>query len=445
MTRRKCAAGRSGWAGLIAAVALLAPELAHAQATPRDLAGALGKGDGELRRYYQAHGWRPLWLDGTVPRPAAGTLLRLVDAADADGLRRKAFKPSDLESALRKARRKPTPKALAKAEVAASRTLAAYVQATRRPRPVGMTYQNSLLAPAVPSAAVALEAASAAPSLNAYVANMEWMHPLYAELREALVSGLRDEESDRLIRLNLERARALPADPAPRYVLIDAAGARLWMYENGKPVDSMKVVVGKPDQPTPMVAGLLTNAVLNPYWNVPVDLVQTRIAANVLDKGVSYLAKGGYQVLSDFSDKPKVLNPARIDWRAVADGRRELRVRQLPGKGNFMGAVKFNFPNADGIYLHDTPDKALLSKDVRTASSGCVRLEDAARLGRWLFRKPLAAKGKAPEQVVPLAQPVPVYITYLTAAPENGAIAFRDDVYNRDAAQWAALANGRKR
>jgi murein L,D-transpeptidase YcbB/YkuD len=68
-----------------------------------------------------------------------------------------------------------------------------------------------------------------------------------------------------------------------------------------------------------------------------------------------------------------------------------VRVRQLPGGSNFMGRVKFEFPNDFGIYLHDTPEKELMAKDSRQYSSGCVRLEDAQRLGRWLMRKPCRA------------------------------------------------------
>ena len=36
---------------------------------------------------------------------------------------------------------------------------------------------------------------------------------------------------------------------------------------------------------------------------------------------------------------------------------------------------------------------------------------------------------------MPLAQPVPVYITYLTAMPDGASIAYYDDVYGRDARQ----------
>ena len=90
-------------------------------------------------------------------------------------------------------------------------------------------------------------------------------------------------------------------------------------------------------------------------------------------------------------------------------------IRQKPGPKNFMGRMKFMFPNEFGVYLHDNPRRELFKKSARYFSGGCVRLEDAARLGRWLFGRDLDWEGAGTEQPVPLAQPVPVYITYLTA------------------------------
>ena len=427
-----------------AAAAMLSPSLAFAQVGPADLMAALdrsSKADAALRGFYVTRGYKPLWIEGDAPGSAAEELYRLVSTARYDGLSRRALQSDRFGDILRKARRGDAdPEELARAELFISRVFAAYVQGTRMSRDAGMTYQSNLLAPAVPSPHFALTEAAAAPSLERYVAEMAWMHPFYDDLRDALAARELDPESTELVQLNLERVRAIPANPAKRYVLVDAAGARLTMYENGKPVDSMKVVVGKPTAPTPMIAGLLTSAVLNPYWNVPPDLVRERVAHNVNKSGLGYLRAGGYQALSDWSANPKVLDPTKINWKAVEAGTKELRIRQLPGKPNFMGKVKYTFPNDMGIYLHDTPDKHLLNEEVRFASSGCVRLEDATRLGRWLFGKmPVAAKG-AVEQVVPLPQPVPIYITYLTAAPEGDRIVFRDDLYGRDGPQMAALA-----
>jgi murein L,D-transpeptidase YcbB/YkuD len=102
--------------------------------------------------------------------------------------------------------------------------------------------------------------------------------------------------------------------------------------------------------------------------------------------------------------------------------------------------MKFMFPNEAGIYLHDNPERELFTEASRLYSGGCVRLEDAARLGRWLFGRDLDWEGAGTEERVPLQMPVPVYITYLTALPDGqsaSAIAYYDDVYGRDAARLA--------
>lgn len=233
------------------------------------------------------------------------------------------------------------------------------------------------------------------------------------------------------IRLNLQRARALPP-VSVRHLVVNIADARLWMLDPAKDPASMRVIVGKADaqEQTPIMAGLLTYAILNPYWNVPTDLVRDRVAKRALN-GQS-LTGLGYEVLSDWTATAQVIPPETIDWHAVAAGQRELRVRMLPGGDNFMGKVKFMLPNTLGIYLHDFPDKTLFRGPDRHLSSGCVRLEEAARLGTWLFGRPLRPTSAAPEQVVPLAQPVPVYMAYLTVVPSASGIAFLDDTYGRD-------------
>src|SRR3546814_11286323 len=123
---------------------------------------------------------------------------------------------------------------------------------------------------------------------------------------------------------------------------------------------TMRVVVGKPTEQTPMLAGMMRYAIFNPYWNVPSDLVQRRIAPKVLDGAT--LKGMRYEALSDWTANASVPDPANIDWSAIAQGRENVRVRQLPGRNNAMGRMKFMFPNDLGIYLHDTPDKSLFSE-----------------------------------------------------------------------------------
>jgi murein L,D-transpeptidase YcbB/YkuD len=303
-----------------------------------------------------------------------------------------------------------------------------------------MLYESQALAPVVPTAEAALQTAARAPSLETYVAKMEWMHPLYAPLRDAMMAPGYTAERRHIIWENLDRVRALPSSATERYVLVDAAAARLTMYEGGQAVDSMKVVVGRPDAETPAMAGFIRYAIVNPYWNVPPDLVQKTIAKGYLAGGAKWLKANGYEVLDHYGAGGKLIDPKSVDWKAVRDGAPGPYVRQKPGGPNFMGKVKYEFPNPKGIYLHDTPERALLARDQRQLSNGCVRLEDAERLGRWLMGKSIAKTGPAPEQRIDLPSLVPVYITYLTAAPTpQGTIAFRDDVYGRDGAAQLAM------
>ncbi|HEX6217988.1 MAG TPA: L,D-transpeptidase family protein [Sphingomicrobium sp.] len=242
----------------------------------------------------------------------------------------------------------------------------------------------------------------------------------------------------RLLIVNLERARRLPAaDDADRYILVDAGAARLWMYEKGKPVDSMKVIVGSSETKTPMMAAVMRYASLNPYWNVPADLTHSLIAPKVVAEGLTYLSDRDYQVFSDWSEDAERIDPATVDWQAVADGATEVRMRRGPGPWNSMGKIKFMMPNDYGIYLHDTPDKSLFAKDDRWISNGCIRVADAKRLAEWLFGSMPEAVSGEPEERVELDRAVPVYITYLTAEATGQGVAFRPDRYERDPAVLA--------
>lgn len=204
---------------------------------------------------------------------------------------------------------------------------------------------------------------------------------------------------------------SLEAPRQGRVVFVDAAAARLYMIEDGEVIDSMRVIVGKGGA-TPTLKSTLHYATLNPYWYVPPDLARKIIAPNVLKQGASYLKANGYEVVSAFNRDAEVLSHKDVDWRAVAAGKATAFVRQRPGPTNSMGRMKFGFGNAAGIYLHDTPKKELFSQDQRDLSNGCVRLEDAPRLARWLLgRNPVAADN--PDQHVALPRPASIVITYL--------------------------------
>ncbi|MEO8455135.1 MAG: L,D-transpeptidase family protein [Sphingomicrobium sp.] len=389
--------------------------------------------------FYSARNGAPLWL-ATSAGDAAEQLVSLLGTASLDGLNPDKYHVASLQHAL-EAARGGQKKDVDAADRALSEAFVAYVSDLRRDPGLGILYVDAALRPAPPSALAALLGAANAPSLSAYVRDLGWMNPMYGELRHALANhGYASDHERQLLSVNLERARTLPAGKQ-RYILVNAAQQRLYTYENGKQADSMVVVVGKPKYPTPMITAYVRFASLNPYWFVPPDLAAERIAPKVLKQGMRYLDDLGYQVLSDWSPDAQIIDPTTVDWKAVVAGKTEVFMRQLPGSHNSMGRMKFMFPNAAGVYLHDNPERELFTEASRLYSGGCVRLEDAARLGRWLFGYDLQWEGAGTEEMVPLKTPVPVYITYLTAMPDaNGSsIAYFDDVYGRDAERLATL------
>ena len=191
------------------------------------------------------------------------------------------------------------------------------------------------------------------------------------------------------------------------------------MYENGQPVDPMKIVSGKPELPTPLIASIMNYIVYNPYWNVPDHLVRKVTAPNVLKQGNAYLKRQGYRVMADWTVNSAVVPWTDIDWKAVLAGNVHIRVRQDPGPKNSMGKLKFPFPNGEDIYLHNSPEREYFDKNARSLSNGCVRLEDAKRLGRWLLGQEPVAPSQDAEVQVQLPHGVPVYVTYITAQVQN--------------------------
>jgi murein L,D-transpeptidase YcbB/YkuD len=429
--------------GVAAAAAMLATvPLAPAQAAAMDLARpAVGQPQPgqSADDFYRARKDAPLWFSPTAG-DAAHQLISLLSTASLDGLSPDRYHPAALQAAV-DAARKGKRKLVQAADRQLSDAFAAYVADLKRDPGVGVTYVDASLQPTPPSPLAALLEAAAAPSLSNYITSMGWMNPMYGQLREALAQHKYSDDHQRAtIELNLQRMRALPASRG-KYVVVNAAQQRLYMYEGGKPVDSMVVVVGQTKYPTPMLTAYIRYAALNPYWYVPPDLAWDDVGQFVKKQGQQYFDKMGYEQVSDWSRDATVLDPTKIDWDAVRDGKTQVLLRQKPGPENFMGRIKFMFPNQFGVYLHDNPRRNLFKESVRYFSGGCVRLEDAWRLSRWLFNgRELTWEGAGTEEPVPLPAPVPVYITYLTAMPDGQAIAYYDDAYGRDAAKLAGTS-----
>jgi len=400
--------------------------------------------DEGLGAIYAVRGYRPIWIDAAGPTPAAHLLAAKLARARDDGLRPADYDAQAIGRALRHAR---SPGALAELDLRLSRAYGRYaIDLTQPPAPAALVATDPDVARARRTPAAALAAALRAPSLLAHLQGLTPQNPVYQGLRAALAAYRaarpRDAPPDgyeEALALNLARARALPPDADARFVLVDAASAQLWLYEDGKVAATMPVAVGTVKDPTPMISGVIRYAAYHPYWYVPPDLARESYAPLALKDGPAALTAAGLEVLSDWTDQAVVIDPASVDWQAVADGRELVRLRQRPGPDNMMGQVKLMLPNGFGVYLHDTPNHSVFDHAARNFSHGCVRLSDARRLARLLGAPPPADDAGAPEERVDLPEPTPVYIAYFTARPDHGRIAFAPDVYHRDAPLLAAL------
>jgi murein L,D-transpeptidase YcbB/YkuD len=397
------------------------------------LAQTARRTDVAVAALYRARGERPIWFAAPASSRAAHQFIAMLERSGEDDLSPAAYGPDRLK-ALVHAAEKGNRQAVARADVALTAALARYVVDLHRPPPAAASlYADRAVMPAEADEGAQLAALGRARSVEAYLAAATRMNPIYRDLRAALaVEGA--GQLAPLIRLNMERARGLPTDLGKRFIVVNAPAERLWYYDADRPVGTMRVVVGKPSEPTPMLNGVIRYAIFNPYWNIPPDLVRERVAPKVLRRGDAALRDQHLQILSDWSPSARVLRPQAVDWKAVAADRQTLRVRQLPGTDNMMGTVKFIFPNSLGVYLHDTPNKAAFGEAGRTLSAGCVRLQHAALVTHWLFGKDRPqGDARDPEHRVNLPSPAPVYIVYLTVARSSDGLVRLPDIYGRDA------------
>jgi L,D-transpeptidase YcbB len=377
--------------------------------------------DSAVEAYYATHPGTEIWLGTPDARAAGVKLSQILKRSPFDGL----AEGPELATAVENAYGRSQPdddKVISDAWVRYVRVLKAPVS--------GVSYGDPALALTVPSADAILAAAAKAPSLAALVDEVSSVNPLYAALRdEAAKAG---GEPDPRVRVTLDRLRLVPAKG--RAIMVDIPAATLMMIEDGKVVDSMKVIVGKKSGATPVLASTIHYVTFNPVWHIPQDIARVRVAPVVIKRGVGYLTLARYQTVEAFGgDKEVAIDPATIDWKAVRDGTAEVHVRQLSGPQNMMGKVKFGFVNDYGVFLHDTPDKKLFAKDQRFLSHGCIRLERPDALASWLLGSNAPAPSGDPEQLVPVDRGVPIYLTYLTAQPaDDGTIAYADDVYGLD-------------
>ncbi|HYI42013.1 MAG TPA: L,D-transpeptidase family protein, partial [Sphingomicrobium sp.] len=163
---------------------------------------------------------------------------------------------------------------------------------------------------------------------------------------------------------------------------------------------------------------MATGVILNPWWEIPKSIEP------------EVRGKKGYVPVKGKDGKVQ-------------------RWRQPPGPSNALGQVKFVMPNPKAIYLHDTNARSKFNSRVRALSHGCIRTKDIMELStilltqgetEWTREKIQAAVASGKTVQANFAEPLPVYIVYMSsAATVEGKIIDYADVYRRDGKAVAAL------
>jgi len=243
------------------------------------------------------------------------------------------------------------------------------------------------------------------------------------------------------LKLNLDRVRMMKNNcDAKRRIMINIPSFTLYLYEDGKIRETMRVITGTKKHPTPIFSNAVKTVVLNPYWNVPTSIIQKEMIPKLL-RNKNAMAAQGIEV----SMGSKKISPAQVDWAKFRNTSSvPFHFAQTPGHGNALGKIKFLFPNKFSVYMHDTPKKHLFNNDVRAFSHGCIRLHKPNKLLETFasFDKNLnldasnkILKGKS-QTFLDLANDVPIDVAYLTAWVDiDGKLQLRNDIYDYDKMQ----------
>jgi murein L,D-transpeptidase YcbB/YkuD len=403
-----------------------------------DTAPVAGTLPAALRRFYNARAWRPAW-----PRNRAVELVAAVAAAPADGLRPADYPLDSIRALLD--RPVPSPADLAALDLLLSGTFLLYAQHVSFGR--FTPWSADMMWSAAPTGldlAATLTLATDSGSVASVLRGLAPPHAGYARLRSELarVSGARARQ----IEANLERWRWLPRDLGPRNIMVDIPAFTLEVTDSGRTAHTARVIVGRPDWPTPITTAPVTQIVFNPSWYIPRAIALAEvIPAQIRDS--AYLYRTGIRVFP--ARGRREIDPTTVDWRKVTERNYAFRLVQDPGPANPLGAVRLLVVNPFGVTLHDTPQRELFTHPVRAFSHGCVRVERALELAKLLLRDvpgwtpdTIAAVLRAGrERAAVLPKAVPVVLAYWTAwVDDEGVLQFRDDLYGWDARLASALA-----
>ena len=252
-------------------------------------------------------------------------------------------------------------------------------------------------------------------------------------------------ERVRLMALNIQRLRLWQAQQN-RLVLVNIPAYEMAYWNAGKRLFESRVIVGTTERKTPLLRANLDSIVFNPSWHVPTVIMREDILPKAL-RDRRYLLTHNFDVVPTWLSK-KVIPVTNIDWSRMTADNFPYKLRQRAGNHNALGRYKFNTPNHNAIFMHDTPTRALFRQQRRAYSSGCIRLERAADFARLLMTESNFSNQEyfryqqlPNTKHVGLRQRITMQVIYQTAwVDEYDRMQFRNDVYSYDMRQPLSTA-----
>lgn len=276
------------------------------------------------------------------------------------------------------------------------------------------------------------------PSAAEYAALGSALEQAFAEAPETTDgAGRRRDARIASLRASLERWRWLPRDMPMRRIDVLTPHFEV-VLRDGETHPRHAAIVGARDTQTPSFAAMIQAVTLNPTWTPPRSILVNELLPR-FRRDPAAADRENYEVLDSAG---RIVPLGSVNWAARPF---PYTLRQRAGAGNALGQIKFEMPNAYGVYLHDTPSRSLFARADRALSHGCVRVEDPVGLAAvvlgadWSAETLRAAIAEGATRRMPLAQPLPVYALYMTAIADGADIRYADDIYGRDAAIVAAL------
>lgn len=424
-----------------------------------------------ISAYYESHGYEPVMVLKHMEDKGLQHMVSYFERSTEHGLSPEGFKATELKALAAKLYDKKAIKTIEEAyglladlELLAANSLINYSNALQygviSPKKIYASYFMDTKRPD----SAAINSIFSIPDIKVYLDSIQPKDQQYLALQKALKEGLSGpgiskDETQKLLKVNLERLRWKNKPAEEKYVIVNIADFRLDVMEKGRSVLDMKVCVGegrnknfsdniqeydendlKKDRPfsreTPQLNSLIHSVQVNPVWNIPES-----IATNEITKYAAadryYLANHNIDV---FENGKRIEDTELIDWSAGNPGKK-YTFKQRPGDDNSLGKIKFLFNNQSAVYLHDTPAQAAFGQAMRAVSHGCVRLEKPLEFAHVLFgdgakyediKKRMSESANEAKDIA-LPHKVPVYLTYTTVwADSANQLQFRKDVYGLD-------------